>query len=53
MPFCQPGRGERDVDAIGSDFHTAEQGHEHRFDFVWREGAEVFRELTATSDQLP
>jgi hypothetical protein len=25
---------ERDVDAIGSDFHAAKQCHEHRFDFV-------------------
>ena len=25
---------ERDVDAIGSDFHAAKQCHERRFDFV-------------------
>ena len=43
---------ERDVDAIRSDFHPAEQGPERRFDCVWREAAEVFRELTATLDQL-
>ena len=48
----QPASRERDVDAIGSDFHAAEQGHEHRFDFVRRGASEVFRELTATFDQL-
>src|ERR1700738_5148306 len=29
---------ERDVDAIGSDFHAAKQCHERRFDFVGRVG---------------
>ena len=43
---------ERDVDAIGFNFNTVEQGHEHRFDFVRRGGSEVFRELTAAFDQL-
>jgi hypothetical protein len=43
---------ERDVNAIGSDFHAAEQGYEHRFDCVRREAAKVFRELTAAFDQL-
>ena len=32
---------ERDVDAIGSDFHAAEERHERRFDFVRRAGCRV------------
>jgi hypothetical protein len=48
----QPATRERDVDAIGSDFHAAEQGHEHRFDCVWCAGSEFFRDLTVTFDQL-
>jgi hypothetical protein len=43
---------ERDVDAIGSDFHAAEQCHERRFDFVWCVGSKVFRNLMAAFDQL-
>ena len=43
---------ERDFDAIGSDFHAAEQGHERRFDFVWCGASEFFRDLTATFDQV-
>src|ERR1700732_2966270 len=43
---------ERDVDAIGSDFHAAKQFHKYRFDFVWREATEFLRDLTATFDQL-
>ena len=43
---------ERDVDAIGSDFHAAKQCHERRFDFVWCVGSEFLRDLTATFDQL-
>ncbi len=43
---------ERDVDAIGSDFHAAEQCHERRFDFVWCGGSEFLRDLTATFNQL-
>jgi hypothetical protein len=56
--FARPGEQlgqaasrERDVDAIGSDFHPAEQGHEHRFDCVWCAGSEFFRNLTATFDE--
>ena len=48
----QPASRERDVDAIGSDFHAAEQGHKHRFDFVWCASSEFFRDLTAAFDQL-
>jgi hypothetical protein len=43
---------ERDVDAIGSDFHAAKQCHERRFDFVRCVGSEILRDLTATFDQL-
>ena len=44
---------ERDVDAIGSDFHAAKKCHEHRFDFVRREATEFVRDLTATlAEQL-
>ena len=43
---------ERDVDAIGSDFHPAKQGPERRFDFVWCGASEFFRDLTATFDQV-
>src|ERR1700730_15514077 len=43
---------ERDVDAIGSDFHAAEQFHKYRFDFVRCGGSEFLRDLTATFDQL-
>jgi hypothetical protein len=35
-----------------ANFHAAEQCHERRFDFVWCVGAEVFRDLTATFNQL-
>ena len=41
---------ERDVDAIGSDFHPAKQCHEHRFEFVWRLASKFFRDLTAAFD---
>jgi Acetoacetate decarboxylase (ADC) len=37
----QPTSRERDVDAIGSDFHPAVQAHEHRFEFVWRLPSQV------------
>jgi hypothetical protein len=43
---------ERDVDAIGSDFHAAEQCHERRFDCVWCAAPKFLRDLTATFDQL-
>jgi hypothetical protein len=39
-------------DAIGSDFHAAEQGHEHRFDFVWCMASEFLRDPTATFNRL-
>ena len=48
----QPAPGKRDVNAIGSDFHAAEQGHKHRFDWLRCVGSEVFREPTAAFDKL-
>src|ERR1035437_10286721 len=43
---------ERDVDAIGLDFHAAEQGHERRFDFVRCVGSKFLCDLTASFNQL-
>ena len=48
----QAASGDIDLDAIGSDFHAAEQRHERRFDFVRCAGSKFFRDLTATFDQL-
>jgi hypothetical protein len=45
-------RERRDFDAIGFDFHAAEQCHERRFDFIWCVGSEFLRDLTATFNQL-
>ena len=48
----KPGSRERDVDAIGSDFHAAEQGHKHRIDCIRCASSGAFRELTATLNLL-
>ena len=48
----QPGPRESDLDPIGSDFHAAEEGHEHRLEFIGRRASEFFRDLPATFDVL-